>query len=124
MFINVATEAITAIMITLLLSFDKFCFISIFEQSDFFVLKNGFVLVLFTVAFIDVAGTDFDFVVVVAVVAIVIVDVLGVCVAGANLVIGSWTEKCLVFIILGISLYPLNLSNFLYAEKQGIGSQY
>ena len=88
-FINVATEAITAIMITLLLSFDKFCFISIFEQSDFFVLKNGFVLVLFTVAFIDVAGTDFDFVVVVAVVAIVIVDVLGVCVAGANLVIGS-----------------------------------
>ena len=87
MFINVATEAITAITITLLLSFDKFCFISIFEQFDFFVLKIVFVLALFPVAFIDVAGTDFDAVGVV--VAIFIVNVLGVCVVAANLVTGS-----------------------------------
>ena len=109
MFINVATEAITAIMITLLLSFDEFCFISLFEQSDFFVLNIVFVLDLFAVASIDVAGTDFDAVVVVA---IVIVVVVGICVVGANLVIGSWTKKILVFVILDISLYPLNLSIF------------
>lgn len=109
MFINVATEAITAIMITLLLSFDEFFFISLFEQSDFFVLNIVFVLDLFAVASIDVAGMDFDAVVVVA---IVIVVVVGICVVGANLVIGSWTKKMLVFVILGISLYPLNLSIF------------
>ena len=84
MFMNVATEAITAVTTMLLLSFDKFCFISIFEQYSFFVLKIAFVLALFAITFVDVASTDFDVVVV-----IVIVDVLGVCVAGANLVIGS-----------------------------------
>lgn len=89
MFINVATEAITAIMITFLLSFDEFCFISLFEQSDFFVLNIVFVLALFAVASIDVAGTDFDDVVVVVVVAIVMIVVVGLCVVGANLVIGS-----------------------------------
>ena len=88
MFINVATEAITAVTITLLLSLDKFCLISIFEQYSFFVLKIVFVLALFATTFVDVASMDFDAVVVVIVV-IVIVVVLGVCVAGANLVIGS-----------------------------------
>ena len=71
MFINVATEAITAIMITFLLSFDEFCFISLFEQSDFFVLNIVVVLALFVV------------------VAIVMIVVVGLCVVGANLVIGS-----------------------------------
>ena len=89
MFINVATEAITAVTITLLLSFDKFCLISIFEQYSFFVLKIVFVLDLFATTFVGVASMDFDAVVVVVIVVIVIVDVLGVCVAGANLVIGS-----------------------------------
>ena len=79
------------------------------EQFSFFVLNIVFVLALFAVASIDVAGTDFDTVVVVA---IVIVVVVGICVVGANLVIGSWTKKILVFVILGISLYPLNLSIF------------
>ena len=51
-----------------------------FEQSDFFVLKIVFVLDLFAVASIDV---------IFVVVAIVIVDVLGVWVVSANLVIGS-----------------------------------
>ena len=60
-----------------------------FEQSDFFVLKIVFVLDLFAVASIDVAGTDFDILVIFVVVAIVIVDVLGVLVVSANLVIGS-----------------------------------
>ena len=87
MFINVATEAITAITIALLLSFDKFCFISIFEQFDFFVIKIAFILALFPVAFIDVAGMDFDAVVFVA--AIFIVVVLDICVVGADLAIGS-----------------------------------
>ena len=86
MFINVATETITAITITLLLSFDEFCFILMIEQFSFFVLNIAFVLALFAIASIDVAGTDFDTVVVVAV---VIVDVFGICVVGANPVIGS-----------------------------------
>ena len=60
-----------------------------FEQSDFSVLKIVFVLDLFAVASIDVAGTDFDILVIFVVVAIVIVDVLGVWVVSANLVIGS-----------------------------------
>ena len=89
MFINVATETITAITITILLSFDEFCFILMIEQFSFFVLNIVFVLALFAVASIDVAGTDFDTVVVVAVVAIVIVDVFGICVVGANPVIES-----------------------------------
>ena len=86
MFINVATETITAITITLLLSFDEFCFILMIEQFSFFVLNIALVLALFAIASIDVAGTDFDTVVVVAV---VIVDVFGICVVGANPVIGS-----------------------------------
>ena len=88
MFINVATEAITAVTITPLLFFDKFCFISMFEQYSFFVLKIVFVLALFAATFGDVASTDFDAVVVVIVPSF-IVNVLGVCVAGANLVTGS-----------------------------------
>lgn len=55
-----------------------------FEQFDLFVLKIVFVLDLF-----DVAGTDFDILVIVVVVAIAIVDVLGVWVVRANLIIGS-----------------------------------
>ena len=87
-YINVATEAITAITITLLLSFNKFCLISIFGQSDLFVLQIVFVLNFLAAASIDVAGIDFDVVVIAVVVASAVVDVLGVCVVSANLVIG------------------------------------
>ena len=99
MLVNVAADAITAVTIMFLLSSDTFCFILIFEQSAFVVLKIAFVLALFAVVFVNVAGTNFDVVVAVVVVLvfIFIIDVLGVCVVGANLVIGSLTKKKKIF---------------------------
>ena len=124
-FINVAAEAITAMTIRFLLSSDKFCFISMFEQTAFVVLKLGFVPDLFAVAFLDIGGTDIDNFVVVVVVVIAIGSVLGVCVVAANVVIGSWTKKqCSMFIMFCISLYILNLKSFLHAEKRKIGLYY
>ena len=71
MFINVAAEATTAIMIIFMLSFDEVSFIWIFEQSNLVDAKILVLWILFLVDFIDVSrGTS-------------------VCVAGTNLVIGS-----------------------------------
>lgn len=77
MFINVAAEAITAITITFLLSSDEFCFIWIFEQSAFVVLKVVFVPAFFIVSLFGVASVVF------------ITDVLGGRVVDTNLRIGS-----------------------------------
>ena len=73
MFINVAAEAITAITIMFLLSSDEFCFIWIFEQSAFVVIKVVFVTAFFLV-FVSV---------------VVVTDVLGGLVVDLNLGIGS-----------------------------------
>ena len=99
MLMKVTAKAVTAVTITLLLSSDIFCIILIFEQSSFVILEIAFVLATVAVFFINVATTNFDVVVtvVVVVVFIFIVDVLGVCVVGANLVIGSLTKKKRIF---------------------------
>ena len=75
MFINVADEAITAIIITFLLSSDEICFTWIFEQSAFVVSLFG------------VATTNFVTIVVFS--AVVVTDVLGARVVDTNLEIGS-----------------------------------
>ena len=75
MFINVADEAITAITITFLLSFDEICFTWIFEQSAFVVIKVVFVIIVV--------------VAVVVVSAVVVTDVVGARVVDTNLEIGS-----------------------------------
>ena len=79
MFINVADEAITAIIITFLLSSDEICFTWIFEQSAFVVSLFG------------VATINFVIIVVVVVVfsAVVVTDVLGARIVDTNLEIGS-----------------------------------
>lgn len=106
MFINVAAEATTAIMIIFLLSADEVSFIWIFEQSNLVDAKILVLWILFLVDFLDVSratsgvnfigilfAVDVDVAAVVlgfiTVVAIVVIDVFGVCVAGTNLVIGS-----------------------------------
>lgn len=86
-FNNVAAEAMTAIMMTFLLSSDEFCFLWIFEQSAFAGIKIMFVLDLFVVAFLYVGGTGFATTVIV--VFIVVVDMLGIAVVVTNLVTGS-----------------------------------
>ena len=89
MFINVAAEAITAIMMTFLLFSEEFCFIWIFEQPAV-GLKIVFTPVLFVVVFIYVGGAGLvAAVVAVVVVFIVVADVLVGFVAATNLVIGS-----------------------------------
>ena len=114
MFINVAAEAITAIMMTSLLFSDEFFFIWIFEQPTVVGLKIAFDPVLFVVIFIYVAGTGFvAAVVVVVIVFIVAADVLVGFVAATNPVIGSSIKNgSLVLIIKSISSFLLNLSNF------------
>ena len=106
MFINVAAEATTAIMIIFLLSSDEVSIIWIFEQSNLVDAKILVLWILFLVDFVDVSRAtsgvnfigilfvvDVDVAAVVlgfiTVVAIVVIDVFGVCVAGTNLVIGS-----------------------------------
>ena len=86
MFINVAAEAIPAIMIIFLLPSDEICFTWIFEQSTLVDAKIVVSWILFVVDFMDVAAAAS---VVITVVAIVAIDLLGICVAGTNLVIGS-----------------------------------
>ena len=111
MLVNVAAEAITAVRITFLLSSDTFCFILIIEQFAFVVLKIVFALALFAVVFVNVAATNFDVVVAVVVVLvfIFIVDVLGVCVIGANLVIGSLTKKTIFDYHFGYSIISIKI---------------
>ena len=86
MFINVAAEAIPAIMIIFLLPSDEICFIWIFEQSTLVDAKIVVLWISFVIEFVDVAAAAF---VVITVVAIVATDVLGIRVVGTNLVIGS-----------------------------------
>ena len=109
-FINVAAEAITAIMMTSLLFSDEFCFIWIFEQPAVFGFKIVFTPVLFVVAFIYFGGAGFvAAVVAVVVVFIVVVNVLVGFVAATKPVIGSRIKKeDLMLIINSISPILLN----------------
>ena len=97
MFINVAAEAITAIAITWLLSSEESCFIWIFEQSVFLVIKVVFVLSVFIFSVIGDFTVIFVVIFVAAVAVVLLTDVLGVCVVGANLSIGSSTKNTVAF---------------------------
>lgn len=86
LFINAATETVTEMTITFLLSFDEFNFEWTNEQSVFDVATIVFVSTLFLSAFADVVV---DVVLTVAAVAVVVTFVAFI----INLYIGSWTDE-------------------------------